>query len=452
MLRRARRYGVRVFPRVAIAIGAWSQLAARIVQNKRVVASLLVLGSGGCGQLAATWDQTNTAPVVEAYGRGDATLPDTGSAGAGEGGNESAPLPHPDGCGDRRGPATPAHDTIADCALPALADVEADGGTLPLAARGVPSLLLGDDALFVSAGSAQALLYDLYAKREKLSLTLAGGFVAPGAVADDERICLVLDVAGMSLQCFNRELAPAPWTLQLAAGTGTVTDMLLDGATLWIEYSLRGFGELLAVNLANGSVRWRHAPLDGSGRIVRIGPDIVGYEQTPCVELASPDVCLRAVDAASGETRATIAAQYQRFVWSSGNKALFTNSTDFFEYDASLGSFGNVTETLAPLVASLDMAELYAQGEPLADGRVLVVLKTPGAAALELAVVDPTSFAFKKLGVPSPRLLRVHQDVLIADGAFVPLTDDPMPAGVSSSWFGIFGFDDASNTYARKIR
>ncbi|MEI9953616.1 MAG: PQQ-binding-like beta-propeller repeat protein [Pseudomonadota bacterium] len=402
-----------------------------------------------CGQLTATWNDSSDVPlVIEPYGRGETVVPDA-SADGGGGGSDDGPLPHPMGCGDRRGPGIAAHDTLAECPLPQADELETAGGTLPAGTFDVPPLVLGDDVLLVSNGSLQASLFDLYEGREKLSLTLADGFFAPNALADDQRICLIVGGSTHQLQCFDRELGTSLWQSQLSFA-GVVEDMLIRDSTLWLQYSNAGFGELIAVNLVTGRVLWRHTPLVNSGRLVRVGDELVGYDEGPCTELETPGVCLHALDAATGETRATQAAQLQHFVWNSAGKALFSDGVEFFEYDARSTSFSSVTDALTPFVTELGSVQLNAVGEALTDGRVLVSVRNGPAS--ELVVVDPSSFVFKKLGIAPPRLLRVHGDLLVADGQVVSLTDSTAPAEGASTWFGIFGFSRGSETYARKVQ
>jgi len=365
---------------------------------------------------------------------------DGGAGGAGE------PKAHPAGCGDRRSSGFVPRDTNASCALPASDEVLLDDGMLPNAAWGVPTLVLGDDMLLAANGAMQASLYDLFTGRERVSFPLGAPFIAPQAVANDDLVCLVLGPALFELQCFDRQ-GQSLWKL-LISQRGTMRDLLLDESMIWAEYSNGGFGELLGISLATGTVTWRHTLLGVNGGIVRVGDAIVGYDQASCAELAVPGPCLRAIDARSGASLATMAAQYLRLSWQTSDRAVFSDGTELYEYAASSTSFRNVTAELAPLVAEVGTASLYAQGT-LDDGRVLV---SDGGTSSELVVVDPASLTFKKLGMKVPKLWRVHGDLLVADGVVVSLTDAPAPVTSAASWFGIFGFESSSSTFARKIK
>lgn len=416
---------------------------------RNLVALGLSAGGLGCGQLTATWDTSRPEPAVRGYGVGQVASPAAnggGDGGSDGGGGAGTVEPHPAGCGDRRSSGFVPRDINASCALPASDEVLSDGGALPNAARGVPTLLLGDDALLAENGAMQASLYDLFAGQERVSFTLGAAFVAPQAVANDDSVCLVLGPSPLELQCFDRQ-GQSRWKL-LVAQQGTMSDVLVDESMLWAEFGNGGFGELLGISLATGAVTWRHPPLGVNGGIVRVGGAIVGYDQTSCEELAVPGPCLRAIDARSGVSLATLAAQYLTLAWQTSDRAVFSDGTELYEYADGSGSFRNVTAELAPLVEDLGTATLYAQGT-LDDGRVLVT--GPGASA-ELVVVDPARLSFQKLGLPAPRLLRVHGDLLVADGAVVSLTDTPAPVTSAASWFGIFGFDPQSSNFARKIK
>lgn len=357
-------------------------------------------------------------------------------------------LPHPAGCGDRRGPGMRHRDTIASCPLPADADIVTDAGTLP---PGEPVLVLGDDVLLIAQGASTASLFDLYRGRQKVQLALAGPYVPKTAIANTIRICLLVTLGGTQLQCFDRNLGTSLFTMPLAFGVFTLEDMQLQSSTLWLSYFVGGgFAELLAIDLVNNQVLWRRPRLDGTGRLVRVGSHLVGYDSVPCPELVNPDACLRAVDALTGQVRATRPARYFHFVWQHGTRALFSDDTEYFEYDAATSTFRDVTIDVAPLVTSLGATRLYPEGEPLPDGRVLI--NTIGATAPELVVVDPVSLTFKRLGLSSPLHLRIHADVLVTDGAVVSLSADPAPAVAPRWWFGIFGLQTGTTSYARKVQ
>jgi outer membrane protein assembly factor BamB len=415
------------------------------VSSRRFLVLGLVGGALGCGQLTATWDTSPAEPASRAYGVGQVAMPEpTGDGGAAGGAGE--PKPHPAGCGDRRSSGFVPRDTNASCALPASDEVLPDDGTLPNAARGVPTLVLGDDALLAENGAMQASLYDLFTGRERVSFPLGATFIAPQAVANDDLVCLVLGPSLLELQCFDRR-GQSLWKL-LVSQRGTMRDLLLDESMIWAEYSNGGFGELLGISLATGTITWRYPLLGLNGGIVRVGDALVGYDQVSCAELAVPGPCLRAIDARSGASLATMATSYLNLAWQTSERAVFSDGIELYEYTASGSSFRNVTSELAPLVDGLGTASLYAQGT-LDDGRVLVA---GAGASPELVVVDPASLTFKKLGIPVPKLLRVHGDLLVADGVVVSLTDTPAPVMTAASWFGIFGFESSSSTFARKIK
>lgn len=411
---------------------------------RSLVACALALASlGGC-QLTSTWDDSSPkALVVEPWGRGTVPGADGGRVDAGP-----EVLPHPMGCGDRRGPGARHRDTLAQCPLPTGADLVADGGTLP---AGEPVLVLGDDVLLISPGASSASLFDLFVGREKARLTLAGTFVAGSAVGNATSLCLLVVNGGTQLQCFSRSLGTSLWMLPLAFGAITVEDLLLSNDTLWLSYARLGGGELVAVNMTNGRVLWRRARLDATGHLVRVGDHLVGYDEQPCVELANPAVCLRAIDALTGAVRATSSrANNHHFVWQHGTRALFSDDTEFLEYDASTSTFRDVSAELAPLLTALGTTRLFPEGEPLADGRVLVTATIGGL--LQLVVVDPVALTFRALGVPSTLHLRIHGDVLVTDAAVVSLSSTPAPSVTPRLWFGIFGFQTGSSIFARKLQ
>ncbi len=371
----------------------------------------------------------------------------TSDAGA-DGGLDGGPgFPHPAGCGDRRGPGLPHRDTIASCPLPTEADLIADAGTLP---SGEPVLVLGDDVLLIAPGASTASLFDLHRGRQKTQLALAGPFVPKTAIANTVRICLLVTLGSTQLQCFDRNLGTSLFTLPISFGALTVEDLQLQSSTLWLSYSGAGFGELLAIDLTTPQVMWRRPRLDGTGRIVRVGGHLVGYDEQLCAELANPDVCLRAVDALTGQVRATWPARYVHLVWQHGTRALFSDDTGYFEYDAATSTFRDATAELAPLLASLGATRLYPVGQALPDGRVLISVFD--GTNSELVVVDPRSLAFKRLGLRTPLNLRIHGDVLITDDAVVSLNADPAPAIVPRLWFGLFGLKTGSTRFARKVQ
>lgn len=356
-------------------------------------------------------------------------------------------FPHPAGCGDRRGPGVRHRDTLASCPLPTGPDILADAGTLP---AGEPVLVLGDDVLLIVPGASTASLFDLHRGRQKVQLVLAGPFVPKTAIANTIRICLLITLGGTQLQCFDRNLGTSLFTFPISGVAITLEDAQLQSSTLWLSYSVAGFGELLAIDLLTPQVLWRRPRLGGTGHLVRVGSHLVGYDEQPCAELANPDVCLRAIDALTGQVRATQAGRYFHFVWQHGTRALFSDDTGYFEYDAATASFRDATAELAPLLAGLGATRLYPEGEALPDGRVLI--NVFDGTRSELVVVDPMSLAFKRLGLSSPLHLRVHGDVLITDDAVVSSSAQPAPAVVPRLWFGIFGLQTGSPGFARKVQ
>lgn len=368
----------------------------------------------------------------------------TVDAGADAGIDGGPGFPHPAGCGDRRGPGFYQRDTIASCPLPTGADIFADAGTLP---PGEPVLVLGDDVLLIVPGASTASLFDLHRGRQKVQLALAGPFVPKTAIANTIRICLLVTLGGTQLQCFDRNLGTSLFTLPISGVAVNPEDLRLQSATLWLSYSVVGFGELLAIDLVTPQVLWRRPSI---GRLVRVGSHLVGYDEQPCPELANPDACLRAVDALTGQVRATLPARYFHFVWQHGTRALFSDDTGYFEYDAATSTFRDATAELAPLLTGLGATRLYPAGEPIPDGRVLITVF--GATNSELVVVDPVSLAFKRLGLIAPLHLRIHGNVLVTDTAVVSLSAEPAPAVVPRLWFGIFGMQTGSAQFARKVQ
>ncbi len=397
----------------------------------------------GC-QLTSTWDDSSSnALVVEPWGRGAVATADGGPVDAGP-----EVLPHPMGCGDRRGPGARHRDTLAQCPLPTGADLVANAGTLP---AGEPVLVLGDDVLLISPGASSASLFDLFLRREKARLTLAGTFVAGSAIGNATSLCLLVVNGSTQVQCFSRTLGTSLWMQPLAFGAITVEDLLLVNDTLWLSYSRLGGGELVALTVTNGRVLWRRAHLEATGHLVRVGDHLVGYDAQPCVELANPASCLRAIDALTGAVRATSSrANNHHFVWQRGTRALFSDDTEFLEYDASTSTFRDVSVELAPLLTALGTTRLYPEGEPLADGRVLVTATIAGVG--QLVVVDPVALTFRALGVPATLHLRIHGDVLVTDAAVVSLSATPAPTVTPRLWFGIFGFQTGSSDFARKLQ